>query len=183
MYSQSFSPQNLYSCTTQTERRNSGLSKEGLVQEVELCINDSINKGTFRYQIRTLGGLYLNDQQKGSMEYLCQDLFFRKLYNNIKRIYGVEQANRNQIVKQIVSLLKEESPKWVVRLDVRHFFESINRTLLMERFQEDGRLNYQAICLLKNLFAHPTINPEKRTSSWIKCQFCNVGTLYEVFRS
>lgn len=122
-------------------------------------------------------------QQKGSMEYLCQDLIFRKLYNNIKRIYGVEQANRNQIVKQIVSLLKEESPKWVVRLDVRHFFESINRTLLMERFQEDGRLNYQAICLLKNLFAHPTINPEKRTSSWIKCQFCNVGTLYEVFRS
>ena len=31
----------------------------------------------------------------------------------------------------------------------------------MERFQEDGRLNYQSICLLKNLFTHPTINPEK----------------------
>ena len=44
MYSQSFSPQNLYSCTTQTERRNSGLSKEELVQEVELYINDSINR-------------------------------------------------------------------------------------------------------------------------------------------
>ena len=62
-------------------------------------------------------------QQKGSMEYLCQDLIFRKLYNNIKRIYGVEQANRNQIVKQIVPLLKEESPKWVVRLDVRRYGE------------------------------------------------------------
>lgn len=161
MYSQSFSPQNLYSCTTQTERRNSGLSKEELVQEVGLCINDSINKGTFQYKIRTLGDLYLNDQQKGSMEYLCQDLILRKLYNNIKRIYGVEQANRNQIVKQMVSLLNEKSPKWVVRLDVRHFFESINRNLLMERFQEDGRLNYQSICLLKNLFAHPVINPEK----------------------
>lgn len=161
MYSQSFSPQNLYSCTTQTERRNSGLSKEELVQKVGLCINDNINKGTFQFQIRTLGDLYLNDQQKGSMEYLCQDIVLRKLYNNIKRIYGVEQANRNQIVKQMVSLLKEESPKWVVRLDVRHFFESINRTHIMERFQEDGRLNYQSICLLKNLFTHPTINPEK----------------------
>ena len=128
---------------------------------MESCIKDSINKGTFQFQIRTLDDFYLNDQQKGSMEYLCQDLVLRKLYNNIKRIYGVDQANRNQIVKQIVSLLKEESPKWVVRLDVRHFFESINRTLLMERFQEDGRLNYQSICLLKNLFAHPTINSEK----------------------
>ena len=161
MYSQSFSPQNLYSCTTQTERRNSGLSKDELVQEVGLCINNSINKGTFQYKIRTLGDLYLNDQQKGSMKYLCQDLILRKLYNNIKRIYGVEQANRNQIVKQMVSLLKEKSPKWVVRLDVRHFFESINRAHLMERFQEDGRLNYQSICLLKNLFEHPSINPEK----------------------
>lgn len=161
MYSQSFTPSNLYSCTTQTERRNSGLNKEELVQKVESCINYSINKGTFQFQIRTLDDLCLNDQQKGSMEYLCQDLVLRKLYNNIKRIYGVEQSNRNQIVKQMVSLLKEESLKWVIRLDVRHFFESINRTLLMERFQEDGRLNYQSICLLKNLFAHPTINPEK----------------------
>ena len=161
MYSQSFSPQNLYSCTTQTERRNSGLSKEELVQKVGLCVSDSVNKGTFQFQIRTLGDLYLNDQQKGSMEYLCQDLVLRKLFNNIKRIYGVGQANRNQIVKQMVLLLKEESPKWLVRLDVRHFFESINRTLLMERLQEDGRLNYQSICLLKNLFAHPTINSEK----------------------
>ena len=104
--------------------------------------------------------MYLNDQSKGSIEYLCQDLVLRKLYNNIKRIYGVEQANRNQIVKQMVSLLKDESPKWIVRLDVRSFFESIDRTRLIVRFQEDGRLNYQSISLLANLFSHPVISSE-----------------------
>ena len=160
MYSQAFSPSNLYSCTTQTERRNRGLNKEDFVQKVELCIGNSINKGTFQFQIRTLGDLYLNGQQKDSMEYLCQDLVLRKLYNNIKRIYGVEPANRNQIVHQIVSLLKEDSPKWIVRLDVRHFFESINRNRLMERLMENGRLNYQSISLLKNLFSHPSFIPE-----------------------
>ena len=160
MYSQSFSSLNLYSCTTQTERRNSGLDKDTLVHEIDLCIGNSIDKGIYQFKIRTLKDLYLNDQSKGSIEYLCQDLVLRKLYNNIKRIYGVEQANRNQIVKQMVSLLKDESPKWIVRLDVRHFFESIDRTRLIVRFQEDGRLNYQSISLLANLFAHPVISSE-----------------------
>ena len=145
MYSQSFSPLNLYSCTTQTERRNSGLGKDEFVQKVESCIVDSIDKGTFQFQIRTLGDLYLNGHAKKSIEHLCQDLVLRKLYNNIKRIYGVEQANRNLIVKQVVSLLKEESMKWVVRLDVHHFYESINRKLLMERFIEDVKKVSQVI--------------------------------------
>ncbi|MBS7364792.1 MAG: RNA-directed DNA polymerase [Paludibacteraceae bacterium] len=157
MYSQSFSPLNLYSCTTQTERRNSGLGKEEFVRKVESCIGDSINNGTFQFQIRTLEDLYLNGHPKKSIEHICQDLVLRKLYNNIKRIYGVEQANRNLIVRQMVSLLKEESDKWIVRLDVHHFFESINRNRLMERFIEDGRLNYQSIKLLEGLFSHPAI--------------------------
>lgn len=157
MYSQSFSPLNLYSCTTQTERRNSGLGKEEFVQKVESCIGDSIDKGTFQFQIRTLEDLYLNGHPKKSIEYLCQDLVLRKLYNNIKRIYGVEQANRNLIIKQMVSLLKEESKKWVVRLDIHHFYESINRKILKERFVEDGRLTYQSIRLLEKLFSHPEI--------------------------
>lgn len=160
MYSQSFSPLNLYSCTTQAERRNSGLGKEEFVQKVESCIGDSIDNGTFQFQIKTLGDLYLNGHPKKSIEYLCQDLVLRKLYNNIKRIYGVEQANRNLIVKQVVSLLKEDSMKWVVRLDVHHFYESINRKILMERFIEDGRLTYQSIRLLEKLFLHPEIASE-----------------------
>ena len=158
MYSQSFSPYNLYSCTTQIERRNSGLDKDKLINEIELCLENSIDNGVFQFKIRTLNDLFLNDQPKGSIEYLCQDLVLRKLYNNIKRIYGVRQTNRNQIIKQMVSLLKEESPKWIVRLDIHHFFESINRTQLINRFQEDGRLNYQSISLLKRLFSLPLIS-------------------------
>lgn len=160
MYSQSFSPLNLYSCTTQTERRNSRLDKDTLVHEIELCIGNNIDNGSYQFKIKTLKELYLNDQSRGSIEYLCQDLVLRKLYKNIKRIYGVEQANRNQIVKQMVSLLKEESPKWIIRLDVHHFFESIDRSLLIDRFQHDGRLNYQSINLLKNLFELPLISSE-----------------------
>ena len=54
MYSQSFSPLNLYSCTTQTERRNSGLDKDTLVHEIELCIGNSIDNGSYQFKIKTL---------------------------------------------------------------------------------------------------------------------------------
>ena len=154
MYSQLFSPYNLYACAKQSERRNSGLSKDDFVQKVESYVGNSINEGTYKFKIKVLYDLYLNNIPKGSIDSLCQDLVLRKLYNNIKRIYGVKQSNRNQIVKQMISLLKEESPKWVVRLDIKHFYESINRNRLMERFIEDGRLNFQSICLLRNLFKY-----------------------------
>lgn len=157
MYSQSFSPNNLYACTNQSERRNRGLTKDVFVQKIDLSVGHSIDDGSYAFKIKMLHDLYLNDQPRGSMESICQDLVLRKLYNNIKRIYGVKQSNRNQIIKQMISLLKEEVPKWVIRLDIKHFYESINRERLMERFIEDGRLNFQSIHLLRNLFAQPII--------------------------
>ena len=112
-------------------------------------IGENINEGSYNFNIKQRWDLFLNSHSKGSMESLCQDLVLRKLYNNIKRIYGIEQSNRNQIVKQMVSLLTDEACKWVVRLDIRHFYESIERERLIIRFVEDGRLNYQSIYLLK----------------------------------
>lgn len=161
MYSQLFSPKNLYSCTTSSERKNNNLTKEDFVKNVELYLGISIDEGLYQFEIKKLWNLYLNNHPKDSIGALCQDLVLRKLYNNIKRIYGIGQSNRNKIVKQMVSLLKEETRKWVVRLDIQSFYESIDRGRLMTRFQEDGRLNYQSIDLLKNLFAHPCISGTK----------------------
>lgn len=161
MYSQLFSPYNLYSCTTQSERRNSRLNKDDFAEKVDLLLGNSINDGTYQFAIKAWWDLFFNNHPKGSLDSLCQNLILRKLYKNIKRIYGIGQSNRNLIVKQMVSLLIDGSHKWIIRLDIRNFYESIERSLLMERFQEDGRLNYQSISLLKNLFANPSISEKK----------------------
>lgn len=161
MYSQLFSPYSLYSCTTQSERRNSRLNKDDFAEKVDLLLGNSINDGTYQFAIKAWWDLFLNNHPKGSLDSLCQNLILRKLYKNIKRIYGIGQSNRNLIVKQMVSLLIDGSHKWIIRLDIRNFYESIERSLLMERFQEDGRLNYQSISLLKNLFANPSISEKK----------------------
>ena len=161
MYSLLFSPHNLYSCTTQSERRNGRLKKEDFIKKVNSIVGDKINEGTYYFAIKKCWDLFLNNYPKDSEESLCQDLILRKLYNNIKRIYGIRQSNRNQIVKQMVSLLKEKPSKWVIRLDIRNFYETIEREKLMSRFVEDGRLNYQSIYLLKNLFSNSSISKIK----------------------
>ena len=63
---------------------------------------------------------------------LRQNLILRKIQKNIKTIYSVRQTDRNIIVKQMKTLLSENLEMWVVRLDVRHFYESINRNYILK---------------------------------------------------
>lgn len=158
MYSQSFTPIELYRCTTQAERRNLGLKKEELIEAIEKELADTISEGTYRFQIRQNGDYYLNGQPKGSMAFLCQDLILRKLHRNIKHIYYVKQADRNTIVKQMMLLLDENAEMRIVRLDVRHFYDNVNRMRILHKLKDDARLSYQSLMLLQTLFCDSEIS-------------------------
>lgn len=157
MYSQSFSAKSLYACTTQAERRNSGLKKDELIEAIGNEVGDTIVEGTYRFRIKQVWDMYLNGRKKKDFDYLCQNLILRKLHDNIKAIYKVQQADRNNIVRQMKILLSESVDMWVVRLDVRHFYESINREKLITKLVEDARLSYPSITLLQSLFKDPVV--------------------------
>ena len=74
----------MYSCTTQSERRNSGLNKEDFAKKVDLIIGNNINEGIYQFKIKVWWNLFLNNHPKGSVESLCQDLILRKLYKNVR---------------------------------------------------------------------------------------------------
>lgn len=158
MYSQSFSAKSLYACTTQAERRNSGLKKDEFIEAVGKEVGSTIVEGTYSFQIKQVCDLYLNGRKKKDFDYLCQNLILRKLHDNIKAIYKVQQADRNNIVRQMKILLSENVNMWVVRLDVRHFYESINREKLITKLVEDARLSYPSITLLQSLFKNPVVS-------------------------
>lgn len=86
MYSQSFSPKALYACTTQAERRNSGLNKEDFIEAIGNELGNTIVDGTYQFQIKQEGELFLNSRNRKNLDYKCQDLILRKLHNNIKAI-------------------------------------------------------------------------------------------------
>lgn len=151
MYIQTFSANELYHCSFQSERRNFSGDKEQFLDMIQKTAIDKILSGSFHIMLKEQDGLILNAQPKTSNEHLCQDLVFRKLYRNIKKIYKVSPANRGAIIKQMLVLLKEDIPLWVIRLDVKQFFESIDRGFLMSRIEDKARLSSQSILLLKEI--------------------------------
>ncbi len=158
MFSQSFSPSELYRCTTQVERRNIGLQKDEFIEAIGAELGNTIAEGTFSFQIKQCWDLILNGHNKGSMSYLCQNLVLRKLHKNIKHIYAVQQADRNIIVKQMKLLLEENVEMRIIRLDVRHFYDSIERQRILAKLVDDARLSYYSLQLLQALFSNPLIS-------------------------
>ncbi|CAN0644130.1 Reverse transcriptase domain-containing protein [Burkholderia cepacia] len=75
----------------------------------------------------------------------------RKLSDNLSRVYGVQQANRSEIIGQVIPLLREKVPFYLLKLDIKSFYESIDRSALLERVSKDSSLSFRSKLLLNQL--------------------------------
>jgi hypothetical protein len=83
----------------------------------------------------------------------CTDEFaLRKLNDNVRRLYNVAPANRYEIVAQVKLLLNDRMPFFVLRFDVKNFYESINRSQLIDSLCARSILGYRSKQILKKLF-------------------------------
>lgn len=64
----------------------------------------------------------------------------RQIQRNIARLFGVKQANRYAIVEQVISLLGDQFPKFIIRTDIKEFYESIQHEPLLQRIHKDNLL-------------------------------------------
>lgn len=110
----------------------------------------NIANDTFEFSLKEVSEYYLTDD-------LPNKLILRKLNDNIKRIYKDEQSNRRLIISQVKTLLSETCPFWVIKTDIKSFYESIDRTKLISKFHDDSILSYQSKFLLKKIFENPII--------------------------
>ena len=99
-------------------------------------------------KFKVINSIFINTSI--SLEYT---LLIRKLNDNIKRLYGVKQADRHSIIHQVQILLQETSrPISILRFDIQKFYESIDKNLILEKIIEnDSLLSYQSKYILKNL--------------------------------
>ena len=73
----------------------------------------------------------------------------KQLQYNVFKTFKVKQSNRFEIVKQLRILLEDDFPKYLVRIDVKGFYESIPQNILFKRIEENQLLNFQSKKLLK----------------------------------
>lgn len=146
---QSFQRQQLIRLCKKAEYINYGMTIEKLSESLDASYEEIAND-TFEFSLKQVSEYYLTND-------LPNKLILRKLNDNIKRIYKDEQANRRIIISQVKTLLTETCPFWVIKTDIKRFYESIDRDRLISKFNDDSILSYQSMYLMKKVFENPIL--------------------------
>jgi hypothetical protein len=75
----------------------------------------------------------------------------KQLQRNISRLYKVKQANRHLISEQFTRLLEDAFPKFIIRIDIKSFYESINQEKLLNKINSDNLLSPLSKRFIKNI--------------------------------
>jgi len=146
---QSFQRQQLIRLCKKAEYIDYGMTINQLTDSLDASYEEIAND-SFDFSLKQVNEYFLTKD-------LPNKLILRKLNDNIKRIYKDEQANRRIIISQVKTLLSETCPFWVIKTDIKRFYESIDRDKMISKFQDDSMLSYQSRFLLKKVFENPML--------------------------
>lgn len=149
MLNQTFSSYQLIKFCKKKDLDDNGIGKTELIPILDEVFEQIVND-SFEFKINKTKRFYFTDD-------LPEKLVLRKLNDNLKRIYKVEQSNRRLIIKQIVNLLEESCPFFILKTDIKHFYESIRRNRIESKLQDDSLISYHSLKLIKTLFNHQDI--------------------------
>lgn len=93
---------------------------------------------------------------KGKKAYQVEGVYpyyLLKRFNvTFKTINSLKQANRNEIVSSIVALIKDRRPYSIIRLDIEQFYESVDRSLILDNLKQDIAYSKSTINILEKWF-------------------------------
>ncbi|WP_105244882.1 antiviral reverse transcriptase Drt3a [Psychrobacter sp. Marseille-P5312] len=76
----------------------------------------------------------------------------KRLNLTFKTINSLKQANRNEIVSSIVALIKDKRPYNIIRLDIKDFYESIDRNTILQSIEQDIAYSKSTTNILRKWF-------------------------------
>ena len=79
----------------------------------------------------------------------ADELVAKKLNDNIRRLFKVRPSDRHAIVKQTMALAKDSQPVTIARLDIKDFYESLDRASIVKFITEEWLLSHQNRMVLK----------------------------------
>lgn len=122
--------------------------RDTLVSNVLDKIADGINNHTINLE---LGGHY--GGQSYVFEKNVQNFFIsKKIQDNINKTYHVKQSSRYSILSELLNLLEDNFPKYVIRTDIKGFYESIPQKKLLDKINNDYLLSIKAKKFISQIF-------------------------------
>ncbi|MBD8145294.1 antiviral reverse transcriptase Drt3a [Pantoea agglomerans] len=143
----SYTHSNLYDCITYTD----------LMEDKTLIDYSNRIAASLSAQSKAAAKLFLDNGikeisiagKKGVKYSNIEDKLISKLLvRNIKKGYRIRKVNRHEIIKNLITHLKDGSPYNITRLDIRSFYESIDFNFLLEKITSEGRISRYNLNLL-----------------------------------
>ncbi|WP_416756943.1 antiviral reverse transcriptase Drt3a [Pseudomonas sp. BNK-6] len=116
---------------------------------VNVSLEKISNKTAFHNSLRPLliagkkGYVFTNFQA---------ELISRLVAKNIKTNYKIKQSDRQTVIANAVSLLKEGGAYDVYRFDIKNFYENVDRKLLWQKLIGEAKCSWQTLRLINELF-------------------------------
>lgn len=86
-----------------------------------------------------------------SAEYVEEHLALKKINFDIKRIYKIKHANRDEITEQVLKVLETSSAYGIIKIDIKSFYESVLMQTLIEKLQRDKLINSNMTSILSDI--------------------------------
>ncbi|MDP3946532.1 MAG: antiviral reverse transcriptase Drt3a [Lutibacter sp.] len=113
--------------------------------------SDEVNRSGFNFKLTPFipepGSKTIYTTSKDAVSFFAM----KQLQYNVFRTFKVKQANRYQIVKQVKILLQDKFPKFIIRTDIRSFYENVPQYELLKLIENNSLLSPKSVTLIKNL--------------------------------
>ena len=132
-------------------KRASIKERDSLVTEHLVGLQNFINSKAFSIGIRPAGNF------GGKATFSVDDnpsSFFasKQLHKELSSVFSVQQANRDHIVLQLKSLLSGGFPLFVLRTDIKDFYESIDHKRVLDSVRASPNISYVSRRLISQIF-------------------------------
>ena len=111
-------------------------------------ISNQINQ----HRIEILKGKYHGGESYKFEDNVCNFFISKKIQENIRETYKVRQSSRYAILSQLINLLEDNCPKYVIRTDIKNFYESIPQKILLEKINNDYLLSIKTKKFINQIF-------------------------------
>lgn len=122
---------------------------EDITDEIVEDIFDAINsrEARIRYSVS------LDDPKKPLFEVEDRNSYFicKLIMKELNKVYKVKTFSRDSIISDLSMVLKDPCDKIIIRTDVKSFFESIPRDVLLDKIAQDGIISSKTVKLLRRL--------------------------------
>ncbi len=123
--------------------------EELLTKELE-NISSEIASGNMRVglqQVAIPGGKIAYAVDKTPKAYFI----IKQLQQNVRKLYKVKQSSRYEIICQLKAALGDPFPKYIIRTDIRDFYESVSCEKLLRKLDEDALLTLPSRTIIRQI--------------------------------